>query len=94
MLDLVVFAVIGLFTGAAARLAYPGQEPMKVLGTMLIGMVGALAGGLISWVFWPAVEGQFSTDSLLTSVLGAVFLLVVWAFVGYGRRIAVPSKRV
>ena len=45
MWNLLVFAVIGLLTGAAARLLYPGRRSTHILGTMLIGIIGAVAGG-------------------------------------------------
>jgi uncharacterized membrane protein YeaQ/YmgE (transglycosylase-associated protein family) len=83
MWDLVVFAVIGLLAGAAARLWYPGREPLKILGTLLLGMGGSLIGGLISWAIWPAVEGRLFVGALLTSLLGAVLGLVVGAIVIY-----------
>ncbi len=93
MSDLVVFALIGLFAGAAARLWYPGREPLKILGTMLIGMAGSLLGGLISWAVWTSVDGQLHAGALLTSLLGAVVLLAGWAALAYARRISVPAHR-
>jgi uncharacterized membrane protein YeaQ/YmgE (transglycosylase-associated protein family) len=87
MWNLVIFALIGLFAGGAARLFYPGRQPMKILGTMVLGMIGSLLGGLLSWSFWPEVDGEFSSGALLMSVIGAVFGLVVWASVAYARRI-------
>jgi len=63
-----VFAVIGLLTGAAARLLYPGRRSMHILGTMLIGIIGAVGGGMVSWSWWPAVEGTFHTGNLIMSV--------------------------
>jgi uncharacterized membrane protein YeaQ/YmgE (transglycosylase-associated protein family) len=93
MSDLVVFTVIGLLAGAAARLWYPGREPMQVLGTMLVGVVGAVLAGMISWAEWSAVDGQLYPGALLTSLLGAVFALGLWACVAYGRGIPVPSNR-
>jgi len=88
VLNLVVFALIGLFAGAAARLFYPGRQAGRILGTMALGMVGSLLGGLLSWAFWPEVDGQFSSGALLLSILGAVLVLVIWASVSYARRLA------
>lgn len=88
MWNLVVFALIGIFAGGAARLFYPGRQALRILGTMLLGMVGSLLGGMLSWVYWPEVDGQFSSGALLLSILGAVFVLVFWASVSYARRIA------
>lgn len=83
--NLVVFALIGLFAGGAARLFYPGRELMKIFATLGLGMVGSLLGGLLSWAFWPYVEGQFSTGALLMSVCGAAFAVLLWVGVAFAR---------
>jgi uncharacterized membrane protein YeaQ/YmgE (transglycosylase-associated protein family) len=88
MWNVLVFAVIGLFAGAAARLFYPSRQPSRILGTMALGMVGSVLGGVLSWAFWPEVNGQFSSPALVMSVVGAVVVLVTWASVVYARSIA------
>lgn len=90
MWDLAVFALIGLLAGAAARLLYAGRRPIRVLGTMLLGTVGAVLGGLLSRTQWPPTEGQLSFGALLTSLLGAALVLVLWACVAYARSLSVP----
>ena len=85
MWNLLVFAVIGLLTGAAARLLYPGRQSTHILGTMLIGMIGAVVGGMISWSWWPAVDGEFHTGNLILSALGAMMVIVLWAGVASKR---------
>jgi uncharacterized membrane protein YeaQ/YmgE (transglycosylase-associated protein family) len=89
--NLVLFALIGLFAGAAARLFYPGRQFLKILGTLLLGMVGGLLGGLLSWAYWPEVDGQFSSGALWMSILGAVVVLVAWPGAVYARRISGPA---
>ena len=42
------YIVIGLIVGALARLVVPGRNPIGLLMTILIGIVGAIAGGLIA----------------------------------------------
>ena len=61
---------------------------MQILATMMIGVVGALLGGLFSWAFWPAVEGQVASGGLLMSLLGAGLGLVGWASIAYARRMS------
>lgn len=85
MWNLLVFAVIGLLAGAAARLLYPDRRSMHILGTMLIGMIGAVAGGMISWIWWPAVDGEFHTGNLVFPVVGAMTVIALWAGVAYKR---------
>jgi uncharacterized membrane protein YeaQ/YmgE (transglycosylase-associated protein family) len=88
MSDLLVFAVIGLLAGAAARLWYPGRQPFQILGTLLFGAVGAVLGGVLSWSIWPAVDGNLYSGALLMSLAGAALTLVVVAVVTYGRSIS------
>jgi uncharacterized membrane protein YeaQ/YmgE (transglycosylase-associated protein family) len=88
MWNLVVFAIIGCLTGAAARLLYPGRRPTHILGTILIGMIGASVGGMISWIWWPAEDGEYNTGNLLLSVLGGMTAIALWAGVAYKRRLS------
>jgi uncharacterized membrane protein YeaQ/YmgE (transglycosylase-associated protein family) len=83
--DLIVFAVIGLLAGAAARTCCASRETQKVLGTMLLGLVGSVCGGLLTWALWPSVDGYLSFAALLTSFLGGVLVLVVGAIVSFAR---------
>jgi len=92
MWNLLVFVVIGLLTGAAARLLYPGRQSTHILGTMLLGMIGAVVGGMISWIWWPAVDAEFHTGNLILSVLGAMMVILLWAGVAYKRSLIGYSK--
>ena len=87
MWNLVVFAVIGLLAGAAARLLYPGRQPIRILGTLVLGAVGGLLGGIISWGNWPDVAGQFQSGNLIVSIVGALAAIAVGAGVSYARAI-------
>ena len=88
--NLLVFALIGAFAGAAARVFYAGHQPLKILGTVVLGMVGALLGGLLSWTIWPAVAGDIHTGALVLSLLGGVLALVIWPGWVYWRSITGP----
>ena len=88
MWNLLVFAVIGLVTGAAARLFYPGRRTRDVLSTMLVGIIGAVVGGMISWAWWPAVDGDFRTGNLIVSALGALTVIAFRAGVTYMRNLS------
>lgn len=43
---ILLLAVLGLVTGALARLALPGRDPMGLFATMAIGLAGSFIGGL------------------------------------------------
>jgi uncharacterized membrane protein YeaQ/YmgE (transglycosylase-associated protein family) len=95
MSSVFVFALIGLLTGAATRLLYPGRQPLRILATLALGMAGGLVGGMLSWKSGPAVDDQYHSRNLLLSVLGAAIVIASWAGLDYarslsGRRHAAP----
>jgi uncharacterized membrane protein YeaQ/YmgE (transglycosylase-associated protein family) len=53
----ILIALTGLIVGALARLALPGRDPMSVGQTMLIGIGGSLAAGLLADVVFPRGYG-------------------------------------
>src|ERR1700704_5607841 len=40
--------LVGLIAGALARLIVPGHDPIGILGTALLGIVGSFVGGLLA----------------------------------------------
>lgn len=69
---LIVLAITGLVVGALGRLALPGRDPMGIPQTMLVGLAGSFAAGLVS----VAVFGGRHGGGILLSVLFAT--LFVW----------------
>ena len=80
MLSFIWWLIIGLIAGALARLIMPGRDPMGIIATMLLGIVGSILGGLVSWAIWGAdtVNGGFRPAGLLLSILGAI--VVLWIY--------------
>jgi uncharacterized membrane protein YeaQ/YmgE (transglycosylase-associated protein family) len=71
------WAVFGLVVGAIARFLYPGRQPMSLLATMVLGIVGSLVGGLLSYLLGNSPEaGPLRGSGWIMSILGA--LVVVW----------------
>jgi len=85
MWNFIAFGLIGLLVGAAARLLYPNRQPSQILATMALGVAGALAGWMISWAFFPEVDGHFEAGNLLVSVFGASLAIAFYAAVHYAR---------
>ena len=54
---ILLVALNGLIIGALARLALPGKDPMSIPQTILIGVVGSLAGGLVAYYAFGEEEG-------------------------------------
>lgn len=83
---------MGLIVGLLARLIVPGQQSMGILMTIVLGIVGALAGGIIYNLFAHGTvtpPGGFSVETAwqgwLFAIIGGV--VVLWGYVAVaGRR--------
>ena len=69
---IILLAISGLFVGALARLALPGKDPLSVLQTMSVGLIGSFAAGLISYAIF---GGESNYGGIALSVLGATVIM-------------------
>jgi uncharacterized membrane protein YeaQ/YmgE (transglycosylase-associated protein family) len=51
---------------------------------MLLGIVGSIVGGLVSWAIWGAETERtgFRPAGLLLSIIGAIVVLWIWRMIG------------
>ena len=68
---LIALAVGGLIIGAFARLALPGKDPMTIPQTMLVGIGGTFAAGLLVRLFF----GPHYTAGFLASLVCATVIV-------------------
>lgn len=85
-MGLLSWIVLGGLVGAAAKIIVPGKDPGGCLVTIVIGIAGAVIGGLAgSQLGMGGVEG-FDLKSLFLATAGAVALLLGYrALQGRGR---------
>ena len=67
--------VFGLVVGVIAKLLTPGRDPGGFIVTMLLGIAGALLGGLIGRAM--GFCGPEQQAGWLMSIAGAIVLLVL-----------------
>ncbi|WP_199506180.1 GlsB/YeaQ/YmgE family stress response membrane protein [Geodermatophilus sp. TF02-6] len=81
--------VVGLIIGALARLIKPGKQRLSILATLLLGIVGALIGGVIA--SWLGTGNIFELNVLgfIVAVIAAVLLIGVAEGLSGGRNRAV-----
>ncbi len=80
MLSFLWWLIIGLVAGLLARLIMPGRDPMGLLATMVLGIVGSLIGGFVSSLIW-RTEAGFHAGGFFLSLLGAIFTLWIWRMI-------------
>lgn len=76
--------IIGLIAGAVAKFLMPGRDPGGCLITMVLGIAGSLAAGVIGRHFGYYQYGE--TPGFVAAVLGAILILFIYRVVGGRRR--------
>jgi uncharacterized membrane protein YeaQ/YmgE (transglycosylase-associated protein family) len=71
---LILLVLTGLIVGALGRLALPGPDPMSIGQTILVGIGGSLAAGLIGRLLFGGRGGGFILAVLCS--LGIVYLIL------------------
>jgi len=87
--------ILGLAAGAIAKALHRGEEPGGVLGTFVVGILGAILGGLIaSAVGIGEIGSFFSIGTWLIAIAGALLLLVIYNAVvsNAGRRRSIDAR--
>ena len=90
-MGIIAFIILGLLAGAIANAIMPGDDPGGFIVTTIIGVVGALLGGLIAAALFDAhpLDEFFDISTWLTAIVGAIVLLVIYRLVvdrgGHGR---------
>ncbi|CAA9533496.1 MAG: Transglycosylase associated protein [uncultured Solirubrobacteraceae bacterium] len=80
------FIILGLVAGAIAKAIMPGDDPGGIIVTILIGIAGAVVGGLIASALNVGELGSFfDIGTWIIAILGALLLLALYRVVA-GRR--------
>ena len=86
--------IMGLIAGAIAKALHKGNEPGGVLGTLAVGIVGAMLGGLIaSAIGVGGISSFFSLGTWLIAIGGAFLLLIIYSALTGGERSTAGGDR-
>ena len=72
--------VIGLVAGLLGRLLVPGPDPMSLLTTWVVGVIGSLIGGFLGYVLFKtdSDDGYFQPSGIIGSIIGAVIVVLIY----------------
>jgi len=85
-MGIIGWILLGLIAGAIAKLILPGDDPGGIIVTILIGIAGAIVGGLIaSALDIGDLDEFFDIGTWLIAIGGSLLLLLVYRAV-MGRR--------
>jgi uncharacterized membrane protein YeaQ/YmgE (transglycosylase-associated protein family) len=69
------FIVFGLVVGALARLIKPGKQNLSLLGTLALGLVGSVIGGVIASALGTGGIFELNILGSIVAILAAVLLI-------------------
>jgi uncharacterized membrane protein YeaQ/YmgE (transglycosylase-associated protein family) len=85
-MGILAFLLLGLIAGAIAKALHRGNEPGGVLGTLVVGVLGALLGGFVaSAVGLGGLSSFFSLATWLVAIGGAFLLLLIYSALSSSR---------
>jgi uncharacterized membrane protein YeaQ/YmgE (transglycosylase-associated protein family) len=80
--------ILGLLAGLLAKALFPGEDPGGIIITTLLGIAGALVGGLIvrALGFGDPIDEFFDISTWLGAIAGAILLLAIYRALFGARR--------
>ena len=85
--SIIGYIVVGLVVGVLARFLVPGRDPMGWIGTIVLGIVGAVIGG---WAAGAIFKDTAGVD-WIASIVAAIVLVLLWRAVTGNRSSVIRS---
>ncbi|MGJ3250998.1 MAG: GlsB/YeaQ/YmgE family stress response membrane protein [Elainellaceae cyanobacterium] len=81
-MNILAWIVLGLIAGAIAKAIYPGHQGGGILGTLLLGIIGAFVGGilynLITTGTLALTASGLSIGGVILAIIGAIIALFIY----------------
>ena len=81
-MNIIAWVILGLVAGAIAKAIDPAARNSGILGTLLLGIIGAFVGGtlmtLITTGKFAIAASTLSIPGILVAVVGAIIAVFIW----------------
>jgi len=87
-MGIIGWIILGLLAGLIAKAILPGEDPGGIIVTTLLGIVGAIVGGLITRAlgFGNPIDEFFDLSTWLGAIIGSIVILLIYRAVFGARR--------
>src|SRR3954452_22448125 len=76
--NLIAAIIIGIIAGYIGRALLPGPDPMGFVGTVIVGIVGALVGwALFTYVLGIGDSDKFDLGGVIGAIIGTMLVLLI-----------------
>jgi uncharacterized membrane protein YeaQ/YmgE (transglycosylase-associated protein family) len=91
--NLIAAIVIGFIAGFIGRALLPGPDPMGVVATIVVGIIGALVGWIIfTYLLGIGDQDKFDLGGIIGAIIGTMLVLLALRAVR-GRSGAATARR-
>ncbi len=80
-MSIIGWIVFGFIVGVIARFILPGPQPMGIILTTVLGVVGSFVGGYLGTLVHGGPMDASQPAGWIGSIIGAILLLVAFHFV-------------
>ena len=84
-MGILLWVVFGLIAGAIAKYLMPGNAPVVIVATIILGIVGAVVGGFLGTLVGFGDISGFDLRSMALAVGGGIVVLLIYGLVTKGR---------
>ncbi|MFL5931656.1 MAG: GlsB/YeaQ/YmgE family stress response membrane protein [Gaiellaceae bacterium] len=79
-MGIIAWIVLGLLAGIIAKFLLPGDDPGGIIITTIIGIVGAILGGLVAKAlgFGDPIDEFFDISTWIAAIVGSLVLLMAY----------------
>jgi uncharacterized membrane protein YeaQ/YmgE (transglycosylase-associated protein family) len=86
-MGIIGWILLGLLAGIIAKAILPGDDPGGLIVTLLLGVAGALLGGLVARALGlgDPIDEFFDISTWIAAIIGAIVLLLIYRMI-FGRR--------
>lgn len=90
-MSVIIWIVFGLAVGLVAKFLMPGRDPGGFILTAILGIVGAVLGGVLGRGL--GLYGEGDPVGFIMAVVGAIVLLVAYRLIARTPRLANHPRR-
>jgi uncharacterized membrane protein YeaQ/YmgE (transglycosylase-associated protein family) len=81
-MNILAWIALGLIAGAIAKAIYPGHQGGGILGTILLGIIGAFIGGSLGVFFttgtFALAAPTLSAAGIILAIIGSIVAIFLW----------------
>jgi uncharacterized membrane protein YeaQ/YmgE (transglycosylase-associated protein family) len=81
-MNILAWIILGLIAGGIAKLIYPGRQGGGILGTLLLGVIGAFIGGSLVTLLQTGTltftATTLSFSGIIVAIIGAIIAIFLY----------------